>query len=165
VIDAAARFRYEPIATVYLKYADAGMVRAQLPRGFTALLEAGDEGGFGQWAFDRGGFEPANAGVVSVVVSASGPHDDAPLEELAAGIARQLGKQLRLPAPVATRCIVEKRATLSAVPGLVRPPNATTEPGFVLAGDWTASDYPSTLETAARSGSAAARLLLETRAG
>jgi monoamine oxidase len=31
----------------------------------------------------------------------------------------------------------------------------------VLAGDWTASDYPSTLESAVRSGRAAARLLLK----
>jgi uncharacterized protein with NAD-binding domain and iron-sulfur cluster len=36
-------------------------------------------------------------------------------------------------------------------------------PGFVLAGDWTESDYPSTLETAVRSGRAAAGLLLHAR--
>jgi uncharacterized protein with NAD-binding domain and iron-sulfur cluster len=43
---------------------------------------------------------------------------------------------------------------------LRRPPNATRVPGFALAGDWTHGDYPSTLEAAARSGRAAARLLL-----
>jgi squalene-associated FAD-dependent desaturase len=164
VIASVSAFSYEPIATVYMKYADARTVRAALPRDFTALIETPERGGFGQWAFDRGAFEPANAGVVSVVVSASGPHTDVPLEQLAAGVARQVSEQLRLSVPIAARCIVEKRATLSAVPGLIRPPNATPEPGFVLAGDWTASDYPSTLETAARSGSAAARLLLESRA-
>ena len=50
---------------------------------------------------------------------------------------------------------------LAARPGLHRPPNATPVPGFVLAGDWTHSEYPSTLESAVRSGLAAAQVLLE----
>ena len=63
------------------------------------------------------------------------------------GIARQLTRELGLPQPRAARAIVEKRATLAARPGLRRPSTATRVPGFVLAGDWTASDYPSTLES------------------
>lgn len=55
--------------------------------------------------------------------------------------------------------ITEKRATFSCTPGLIRPGNATALPGLVLAGDYTASDYPATLETAVRSATAAARLL------
>jgi len=69
-------------------------------------------------------------------------------------------RELGLPRPRAARAIVEKRATLAARPGLHRPPNATRVPGFVLAGDWTHSAYPSTLESAVRSGLAAARALL-----
>jgi len=160
VLEAVERFSFEPIATIYLKYAEPKATSDRFPRQFTALVEAPDLQGYGQWAFDRGAFEPANRGVVSVVISASGKHLEAPIEALAAGVARQLTAQLGLPAPIAARGIVEKRATLAAVPGLVRPSNATPVPGFVLAGDWTASDYPSTLETAVRSGSAAARLLL-----
>lgn len=160
VLEAVERFSFEPIATVYLKYAEPKTISDRFPRKFTALIDAPDLQGYGQWAFDRGAFEPANRGVVSVVISASGKHLESPIEALAAGVARQLTAQLGLPAPMAARGIVEKRATLAAVPGLVRPSNATPVPGFVLAGDWTASDYPSTLETAVRSGRAAARLLL-----
>lgn len=149
-------FAYQPICTVYLKYD----VDVPLPRGFTALLDDGGQGAYGQWAFDRGALDPENRGVVAVVVSASGAHDDEPLSALCEAVARQLTRELGLPRPRAARAIVEKRATLAARPGLRRPPNATRVPGFVLAGDWTASDYPSTLESAVRSGLAAARQLL-----
>jgi monoamine oxidase len=42
----------------------------------------------------------------------------------------------------------------------VRPPNCTPIDRIVIAGDYTASDYPATLEGAVRSGVAAARLVL-----
>ena len=57
------------------------------------------------------------------------------------------------------RVITEKRATFSCTPGLDRPGNQTPLPGLVLAGDYTASDYPATLETAVQSGVAAATLI------
>jgi squalene-associated FAD-dependent desaturase len=155
-LDAIEDFAYQPICTVYLKYD----VDPPLPRGFTALLDDPGQRDYGQWAFDRGALDPANRGVVAVVVSASGAHDDEPLSALCEAVAGQLTRALRLPRPRAARAIVEKRATLAARPGLRRPPNATPIPGFVVAGDWTASDYPSTLESAVRSGLAAARHLL-----
>ena len=156
-LDAIQEFAYEPICTVYLKYD----VDVPLPRGFTALLDDAGQRAYGQWVFDRGALDPANRGVVAVVVSASGAHDDEPLSALCDAVARQLTHELGFPGPRAARAIVEKRATLAARPRLRRPPNATQVPGFVLAGDWTASDYPSTLESAVRSGRAAARLLLK----
>ena len=52
--------------------------------------------------------------------------------------------------------ITEKRATYASSPGLVRPRNASGLPGLALAGDYTAGDYPATLESAVRSGVAAA---------
>ena len=156
-LESARDFAYQPICTVYLKYD----VDVPLPRGFTALLDDPGQRAYGQWAFDRGALDPANRGVVAVVVSASGAHDDEPLSALCEAVARQLTRELGLPRPRAARAIVEKRATLAARPGLRRPPNATQVAGFVLAGDWTESDYPSTLESAVRSGLAAARLLLE----
>jgi squalene-associated FAD-dependent desaturase len=155
-LDAIRAFDYQPICTVYLKYDDD----VALPGGFTALLDRPRERVYGQWAFDRGALDRANRGVVAVVVSASGAHDDEPMSALCEAVAGQLTRELDLPRPRAARAIVEKRATLAAHPGLLRPPNATRVPGFVLAGDWTHSDYPSTLESAVRSGVAAARLLL-----
>ncbi|MGE5161755.1 MAG: hydroxysqualene dehydroxylase HpnE [Betaproteobacteria bacterium] len=155
-LDAARDFSYQPICTVYLKYD----VDLPLARGFTALLDDPARRAYGQWVFDRGALDPANRGVAAVVVSASGAHDDEPLSALCDAVATQLTRELGFPRPRAARAIVEKRATLAARPGLRRPPNATRVPGFVLAGDWTHGDHPSTLESAVRSGQAAARLLV-----
>jgi zeta-carotene desaturase len=52
----------------------------------------------------------------------------------------------------------EARATFSVTPGLdaVRPSQQTALPGLFLAGDWTRTDWPSTMEGAVRSGRLAA---------
>jgi zeta-carotene desaturase len=52
----------------------------------------------------------------------------------------------------------EAWATFSVVPGLdqFRPTQATAWPGLYLAGDWTATGWPSTMEGAVRSGRLAA---------
>ena len=150
------RFRYEPIVTVYLKYGP----ETRLPRPMMALDDDAPDRRYGQWVFDRGALDPRNAGVLAVVVSAGGPHEDEPLDRLGEAIGWQLGEALGLPAPRAVRAIVERRATLAATPGLQRPVQATSLPKLVLAGDWTESEFPSTLETAVRSGRAAARCLL-----
>ena len=54
--------------------------------------------------------------------------------------------------------VKEVRATFSARPflELLRPEAATAIPNFTLAGDWTRSGWPSTMEGAARSGHKAA---------
>jgi squalene-associated FAD-dependent desaturase len=59
----------------------------------------------------------------------------------------------------------ERRATFRAAPGqrAVRPEPRTERPGLVLAGSWTATGWPATMEGAVRSGVAAARALASTR--
>ena len=156
VIETIARYSYEPICTVYLKYPEKTVV----PRGFVALCDKPAARAYGQWAFDRGALDPANRGVVAVVISAHGPHEDETTAGLCEAVADQLRRQLGLPSPRAARAITEKRATLAARPGLQRPGQTTRVPGLVLAGDWTVSEYPSTLEAAVRSGEAAAAGLL-----
>jgi zeta-carotene desaturase len=54
--------------------------------------------------------------------------------------------------------VKEVRATYSIVPGLdtLRPAAESGWPGLMLAGDWTATGWPSTMESAARSGYLAA---------
>lgn len=68
----------------------------------------------------------------------------------------------RLPAPVATAACREARATFVPRPGLDarRPGPVTGVPGLVLAGAWTATGWPATMEGAARSGLAAASALV-----
>lgn len=140
---------YEPIYTCYLQYPSG--VRLPAPMfGFTR--------GLLQWGFDRGALG-GPPGLVAAVVSATGPHQSVERTALAQRLHGELAAAVPgLPQPVWTRLIVEKRATFSCRPGLTRPANATAVPRLFLAGDYTASDYPATLESAVRSGVAAARL-------
>ncbi|MET0980833.1 MAG: hydroxysqualene dehydroxylase HpnE [Telluria sp.] len=152
-------FAYEPIATCYLQY-DAAL---RLPLPFYALLDAPAQQRFGQFVFDRGQVDAGQAGLLAVVISAAGTAAALEQEALARACAAQLDAAfpgLGLDAPLWRRVITEKRATFACTPGLARPDNATALPGLVLAGDYTASDHPATLETAVRSGQAAASIIL-----
>jgi len=151
------RFTYEPITTVYLKY---GADEPRLPALFHALVEAPARRHYGQWAFNRGALDAANRGVLAVVISTGGIHEEPTLEALCAAAAIQMTDVYGLPAPRAARAIIERRATLACVPELERPSQATGLRRLALAGDWTASEYPCTLETAVRSGIAAAEWAL-----
>jgi squalene-associated FAD-dependent desaturase len=151
------RFRYQPITTVYLKYARQAVAR--LPGLFNALVEDAPRRHHGQWVFNRGALDTDNAGVLALVISTGGTHEEATLDALCEAAARQMSDLYGLPAPRAARAIIERRATLACVPDLERPPSATGLARLALAGDWTASEYPCTLETAVRSGLAAARVI------
>jgi squalene-associated FAD-dependent desaturase len=143
-----------PIATVYLRYA-----RARLPHAVHALRDDPARGDFGQWVFDRGALDARCADVLSVVISAPGPHEDLAHAALEAAVGRQLSAAFGLPPPTAAATIVEKRATVVPAPGLKRPPTQLL-PGLLLAADAAHSDYPSTIEGSVRSGIAAAQAAL-----
>jgi squalene-associated FAD-dependent desaturase len=151
-------FEWEAITTVYLQYA----AEVGLGRPFLALLEDADAGHWGQFVFDRGQLSAADAGLLAVVISTSGPALDLGNDSLPPQVAAQLAQALRRPelaAPLWARVISEKRATFACTPGLQRPDNDVGSAGLALAGDYTASDYPATLESAVRSGVAAASLV------
>jgi len=59
------------------------------------------------------------------------------------------------------RVVTEPAAVLSPTWewNQLRPPQVTPLPGLVLAGDWTATDWPGTMESAVRSGIAAAEAM------
>jgi predicted NAD/FAD-dependent oxidoreductase len=150
VARAIGALEYEPIYTVYLQYPEA----VSLP-----FVMLGFTGGLLQWAFDRGALSDQR-GLIAGVLSASGRHQALEHPDLAATIHSELTGHLpALPEPRWKQVIAEKRATFSCRPGLVRPPNCTPIDAVVLAGDYTASDYPATLEGAVRSGVAAAHLV------
>lgn len=155
LLSACAGFTWQPITTIYLVY-DRPVT---LPAAMMALIEHPEREAFGQWLFARGSLG-GPADTVAVVISAEGRHRDIEQKALVALIDRQLRNQVGIKASlVASRCVTEKRATFAAVPGLVRPPNHTPSPRITLAGDYTESDYPATLEGALRSGRIAAEQL------
>jgi zeta-carotene desaturase len=59
--------------------------------------------------------------------------------------------------------VKEMRATFGVPPGMdgARPSSASPWPNCFLAGDWTATGWPSTMESAARSGHLAAEALCQ----
>ncbi|MFC3457701.1 hydroxysqualene dehydroxylase HpnE [Massilia haematophila] len=154
-----AAFDYEPISTCYLQYDEA----LRLPLPFCALLEDPAARRFGQFVFDRGQLDPGQGGLLAVVISAAGAAAALDQDALASLVASQLAQafgQPSLATPRWSRVITDKRATFACLPGLSRPGNASGLPGLVLAGDYTASDYPATLESAVRSGQGAATAIL-----
>jgi zeta-carotene desaturase len=80
------------------------------------------------------------------------------LDELRAYLPAARGMRL-----VDAQVVKEARATFSAIPGLERhrPRTKTAVPGLYLAGDWTATGWPATMEGAARSGYLAAEAVCE----
>jgi len=152
-------FTYEPITTCYLRYAP--QVRLALP--FYALIDDAQSGDWGQFVFDRGQLDASQAGVLAVVISAASAAVENDQKNLAQAIAAQLAKALQMPAlaePQWSKVISEKRATFACTPCLIRPENDVGLPGLAIAGDYTRSDYPATLEAAVRSGLGAARQIL-----
>ena len=155
----------EAITTCYLQYGAA----VRLAHPFFALIDAQDQGHWGQFVFDRGHLDGASngnsSGLLAVVVSASGACAGLDQAQLAQAIAHQLAAAFQRPElaqPQWVQVISEKRATFACAPGLVRPQNATGWPGLALAGDYTAGDYPATIEAAMRSGVQAAATLWRT---
>ncbi|HEY4318523.1 MAG TPA: hydroxysqualene dehydroxylase HpnE [Herbaspirillum sp.] len=151
--------RYEPITTCYLQYASG----TRLPLPFHALLDSVDDAAWGQYVFDRGQLDPGQDGLLAVVVSSSAEAIEQGAAALCAGITAQLSAAFHQPAlaaPLWSKVISEKRATFSCTAGLQRPAQRSDAEGIVLAGDYTESDYPATLEAAVRSGIAAAGLII-----
>jgi hypothetical protein len=122
------------------------------PPGAPPLL--GVIGGTAEWIFtfhDR----------ISVTVSAADAIVDEPREALAIRIWDDVCRALQIAAPLPSWQIVkEKRATFAATPAqdALRPAARTSVRNLFLAGDWTRTGLPATLEGAIRSGDTAAHL-------
>ena len=112
-------------------------------------------GGAAQWLFafdDR----------ISVTVSGADAIVDKPRQELAKMLWRDVAKVYGLQGPPPPWQIVkEKRATFAATPeqNARRPRARTRLANLVLAGDWTDTGLPATIEGAVRSGDRAAQLV------
>ncbi len=103
---------------------------------------------------------------LSVTISAADRLLDRPREELAAEIWREAAVLSGLPPELPPWQIVkEKRATFAATPAqdAKRPSSRTRWDNVALAGDWTRTGLPATIEGAVRSGYKAASILAEMR--
>jgi hydroxysqualene dehydroxylase len=103
---------------------------------------------------------------VAVTISDGGAWFDTPREKLAEDIWREVAAVLKLPAELPTdlppwQIVRERRATFAATPeeNAKRPGPLTRWHNLYLAGDWTDTGLPATLESAVRSGNAAAELI------
>jgi hypothetical protein len=102
-------------------------------------------------------------GRLSVTISAADSLLDVPREELAATVWREVAQVTGLPNALPPWQIVrERRATFAATPAEdARRPGAAAEwRNLVLAGDWTQTGLPATIEGAIRSGNRATDLVL-----
>ncbi len=129
--------------------------RALAPEGESSFL--GLLGATAHWLFVRGD-------VASITISAADRLGlaDMPEDELLPVLWRELQQALSMPdeAYQATRLIRERRATFDQSPaGLsLRPKAETSMPNLFLAGDFTRTGLPATIESAIRSGEYAAAL-------
>jgi predicted NAD/FAD-dependent oxidoreductase len=152
----AERLGSAPIVNVHLHYD-----RPVLPQPFVAVL-----GSPIQWVFDRTAASGATSGQsVAISLSAAQEWIDRPTAELRAVFSREMARLFlgaraaRLRAAVVSR---ERTATFRQVAGsgAYRPGPASGLPGLALAGAWTDTGWPATMEGAVRSGYAAADHLL-----
>jgi hydroxysqualene dehydroxylase len=136
--------KFHAIVNIHFKV--AGLERfAETP--FVGVL-----GGATQWVFVR-------PGIASVTVSAADALAEESAETIAAKVWPEVAKALDLKGPMPpVRVIKEKRATFSQTPEALKLRAETAGPfaNLFLAGDWTATGLPATLESAVRSGFAAA---------
>jgi squalene-associated FAD-dependent desaturase len=119
-----------------------------------------------QWVFDRTSSSGLTTGqYLAVSISAADKLLTERPESLVHRIAGELGRllpvsgQARLVDSLVTK---ERRATFRAAPGTasLRPRARTSFPGLAVAGAWTDTGWPATMEGAVRSGRAAARAAL-----
>ncbi len=140
----------QPIYTVYLQYPD----QVTLPHAMIGLHRH-----FSQWLFDKGRIAGQH-GLIASVISAEGIHQELSQDELAQKVIAELREKFGIAEQAQWfKVIAEKRATFCCAPDLQRPFQQTVLPGLLLAGDYTAGDYPATLEGAVQSGLRCAALV------
>ena len=153
-----ARFLAAPITTIHLWYDRdvTGLDHAVLLD--TRIQWVFVKSRIRRWAAERGSY-------LELVISAS--RDELKMDRgaILKGALEEFERffpQARAARLLKSSVLKEARATFSVTPGLDahRPANATVWPGLYVAGDWTRTEWPSTMEGAVRSGRLAAGALL-----
>lgn len=133
-----------PICTVYLQYPPDTRLERCMQGSLNTLS---------QWIFDRRLY--GQNGLMAVVISADGEHMAWDNDTLCAKVSGELASLFpHWPMPLAQHVIREKRATFACSVNVqqYRPQAKTPLRGLWLAGDYTDTGLPATLEGAVRSG-------------
>lgn len=148
-------FTHSPILGIHLHFAEAVCEHPHMIFVDSPL----------QWVFNK--VDEGDRQYLHGVISAADDWVDKPADAIIAMAVEELAaycpRAARVPLAHA-RVIKEKRATFASRPGLEphRPVEAGDTANLLLAGDWTATGWPATMEGAARSGYRAAAAMLDT---
>ncbi len=122
-----------------------------------------------QWAFNKSRLWGQEGDGQYIDISLSGAHEfvDRPASEIVDMFRKEMEALFPLArgAELARALVVKQRdATFAAAPATatLRPSQRTPIPNLFLAGDWTDTGWPATMESAVRSGRMAARAALAT---
>lgn len=143
---------HRPICTVYVQY-PPDISQERWMQGSLNTVS--------QWIFDRGLY--GQHGLMAIVISGDGEHIDWDNDKLCHTVIEELAVQFpRWPKPLSHHIIREKRATFASTVNINRhrPSAQTAVNGLWLAGDYTDTGLPATLEGAVRSGLKAAQLAI-----
>jgi phytoene dehydrogenase-like protein len=163
VAGAAGSFKASPILTVHLWWD-----RSIHPGRFAGLAASKFD-----WLFNRTAIVGSTAGKTEhlcLVKSAAGGMLGKKPEELAEMAEEETRRYVPASAGakvVRARTVWETKATVSLIPGTgrLRPGTETPVKGLVLAGDWTDTGLPATIESAVKSGMTAARRVMDVLGG
>ena len=163
--EAVGRLAAAPIVNVHIWYDREVMEPSSPP--FTAFLDSPL-----QWVFDKRSIlalsgnshqTPDEGQYICISVSGAWEYADKPKEEIRRIFTEAMAQAFprARDAEVKELLIVKSTATFRCTPGStqLRPTNATPVRNLFLAGDWTATGWPSTMESAVRSGVAAAQAI------
>lgn len=151
-----SRFEASPITGIHLWFD-----REITPLAHAVLLDRTI-----QWMFQKSKLRDREGSYIELVVSASKSLVEKSRQEvldLALAELAEFFPQAKEAKVIKSAVIKEVYATYSILPGLdrYRPPAKTAWPRLFLAGDWTATDWPATMEGAVRSGYLAAEALTQ----
>ncbi len=151
--DKLQQFSTQPICTIYLQYPQQIKMKQMM---------TGVQDGISQWIFDRR--ICGQKGLMAVIISADGDHMNMDNSTLTQTVIDELAiLSPDWPKPLDTMVIREKRATFSCQAGVskYRPDYQTSIKGCWLAGDYTNTGLPATLEGSIRSGLECARGVIQ----
>ncbi|MBL8203883.1 MAG: oleate hydratase [Blastocatellia bacterium] len=154
---AVPAFKSAPIVSINLWYEEP-----VTDLEFVSLLESPIE-----WVFNKNAIAGDTKQRQHLALVISGAHEAAPqpkevLIAMATAEMKRFFPKARQQQPSHAYVIKEQHATISHTVGIARqrPTQKTSLPNFYLAGDWTATGLPATIESAVWSGQECARLIV-----